>query len=98
MTAKSPYNYRWQKAREGHLRSHPLCVECARRGLVVQATVVDHIVPHRGDSQLFWDPDNRQSLCKTCHDSWKQALEKGHLRAGADLEGRPTDPRHHWNQ
>ena len=31
-------------------------------------TVVDHIVPHRGDARLFWDEDNWQPLCKSCHD------------------------------
>ncbi|MGN8738508.1 HNH endonuclease signature motif containing protein [Bilifractor sp. HCP3S3_D3] len=32
------------------------------------ATVVDHIVPHRGDPKLFWDRSNWQALCKRCHD------------------------------
>ena len=31
-------------------------------------TVVDHIVPHRGDQQLFWNQSNWQALCKPCHD------------------------------
>jgi 5-methylcytosine-specific restriction protein A len=30
--------------------------------------VVDHIVPHRGREQLFWDESNWQALCKACHD------------------------------
>ena len=34
----------------------------------MKATVVDHIVPHRGDPKLFWDTDNWQALCKQCHD------------------------------
>lgn len=33
------------------------------------ATVVDHIIPHRGDQKLFWDRSNWQALCKSCHDS-----------------------------
>lgn len=90
------YNYRWQKAREGYLRSHPLCAECSRRGYVVQATIVDHKIPHRGNQKLFWDKANWQSLCENCHNSWKQALEKGHLISGADENGMPTDPRHPW--
>ena len=32
------------------------------------ATVVDHIIPHRGDKRLFWDEKNWQPLCKDCHD------------------------------
>ncbi|WP_229726165.1 HNH endonuclease [Oxalicibacterium faecigallinarum] len=71
------YNRRWQKARETYLQSHPLCVRCAEQGLVVQSTVVDHIIPHRGDSTLFWDSKgNWQALCKTCHDR-KTATEDG---------------------
>ena len=39
-----------------------------KQGVYTKATVVDHIVPHRGDPKLFWDPDNWQTLCKRCHD------------------------------
>ena len=34
----------------------------------VQATVVDHIIPHRGNEVLMWDENNYQALCKECHD------------------------------
>jgi 5-methylcytosine-specific restriction protein A len=66
--AKRGYDGRWRKAREGYLRKHPLCVLCEAGKRVVVATVVDHIVPHRGDDRLFWDSSNWQALCKTCHD------------------------------
>jgi 5-methylcytosine-specific restriction protein A len=36
---------------------------------VVAATVVDHVVPHRGDQRLFWDPGNWAPSCKPCHDA-----------------------------
>lgn len=93
---EAKYNSRWQKAREGHLRSHPLCVDHLSRGMTVAATVVDHKVPHRGDSALFWDRSNWQSLCKLCHDGWKQRQERGGVAASCDLAGLPTDPRHPW--
>ena len=32
------------------------------------ATVVGHIIPHRGNQKLFWDEKNWQPLCKDCHD------------------------------
>ena len=38
------------------------------QGRLVKASVVDHIIPHRGDAKLFWDESNWQSLCKSCHD------------------------------
>lgn len=70
------YTYRWQKASAGWLRAHPLCVHCDAKGLVVAASEVDHVIPHKGDMKLFWDPRNWQSLCHTCH-STKTANEDG---------------------
>ena len=62
------YGYQWQKARKLYLKAHPLCVRCFEQGRYIKATVVDHIIPHRGDQALFWDRDNWQPLCKKCHD------------------------------
>jgi len=45
----------------------PLAVQAAE-GKIVPATVVDHIIPHRGDQKLFWDQTNWEALCKECHD------------------------------
>ena len=67
-TKEKGYNRRWQRARKVFLAAHPLCVRCQQNGRFVKATVVDHIVPHRGDQKLFWDQNNWQSLCKSCHD------------------------------
>ena len=65
--AKRGYGSRWQKARAAWLMLHPLCAECQRHGRVTAATVVDHIIPHRGNMELFWDRDNWDSLCAPCH-------------------------------
>lgn len=91
------YNSRWQKARASFLLKHPLCQMHERLGAVVAATVVDHIVPHRGDSALFWDRSNWQSLCKPCHDRHKQRLERSGVEVGCDLSGVPLDAGHHWH-
>jgi 5-methylcytosine-specific restriction protein A len=69
------YNRRWQRARKHYLQRHPLCVTCQTVDETVAATVVDHIIPHRGDQELFWNQGNWQSLCKRCHDK-KTAREK----------------------
>ncbi len=61
------YDSRWRKARKKYLECHPLCVECMKEGRYTKATVVDHIVPHRGDQRLFWDRDNWQALCEYHH-------------------------------
>lgn len=71
---------------------------CVGIGKLVPADTVDHIEPHGGDPVLFWDEGNWQSLCKHCHDSYKQAQEKGGLLPGCDLSGMPLDPRHPWNR
>lgn len=65
--AQRGYDYRWQVASKLFLADHPLCIECKGCGLVVGATCVDHITPHRGDQVLFWDVSNWQPLCTTCH-------------------------------
>lgn len=64
------YNSKWQRARRRFLRrpENAFCVRCKAKGTYVKATVVDHIVPHRGDPVLFWDEFNWQPLCKSCHD------------------------------
>ena len=62
------YNAEWRRARKAFLQKHPLCVQCLKEGFITPATVVDHIIPHRGDGKLFWDENNWQPLCKDCHD------------------------------
>jgi len=61
------YTKKWARARLWYLAQHPLCVECLKRGKLVSATQVDHIQPHQGDMTLFWDSDNWQALCHSCH-------------------------------
>jgi 5-methylcytosine-specific restriction protein A len=67
-TNEKGYDGRWKKARVEYLKRNPLCVRCLAKGKYKKATVVDHIVPHRGDKSLFWNESNWQALCKTCHD------------------------------
>lgn len=72
------YDSKWEKAREGFLHKHPVCRHCQEGtpSIFTPATVVDHIVPHRGDKDLFWLRSNWQPLCKPCHDR-KTATEDG---------------------
>lgn len=69
------YGRRWRKLRLLFLHAHPICVECEGRGLIVPATDVDHIVPHRGNLELFWDESNWQALCDSCSNT-KSAREQ----------------------
>ncbi|KIP99265.1 HNH endonuclease [Agrobacterium tumefaciens] len=65
------YNHEWRKARAEYLTMHPTCRMCGN-----PATVVDHIIPHRGDKRLFWHRANWQPLCQPCHDRVKQRQER----------------------
>jgi hypothetical protein len=70
------------------LSRNPLCVECERQGRITPATVVDHIIPHKGNLELFWDEDNLQALCKPCHD--RKTAKEG--RWGEKARFTLTDP------
>ena len=69
------YSHRWQMVRKQFLVNHPLCALCEQSGKLMPATVVDHVLPHRGDKALFWDERNWQPLCKKCHDRKTRMLE-----------------------
>lgn len=88
--ASRGYSSRWRRYRRVFLVQHPLCVECLKQGRTTEATEVDHIVPHKGDKQLFWRHSNHQALCKPCH-SAKTAKEDGgfgHAPIQAPTQGR----------
>ena len=88
----------------GGLRWHILkrdlftCRICGAVHADTRMLEADHIVPHKGDHKLFWDPKNHQALCKQCHDRHKQRLEKSGAVIGCDLDGVPIDPGHHWHR
>lgn len=63
------YTSRWQRQRAVFLAHNPLCVACRAKGEYVAANTVDHIQPHRGNRELFWDKDNWQALCEKCHNA-----------------------------
>lgn len=99
------YGSTWRKLRATILRQRPLCAECEKQGKLVKAQHLDHIRPHKGDMALFYDPDNLQGLCHSCH-SRKTAQEDGGFgNAPSDkpskacgVDGIPTDGRHHWRR
>ena len=55
------YSAAWRSARRSFLSVHPVC-PCG-----ATASVVDHVRPHRGKADLFWDEGNWQALCWSCH-------------------------------
>lgn len=80
------YGAKWQAYRRRFLQQHPLCLLCGGEGRIEPATVVDHVVPHKGDQRLFWDASNHRPLCKPHHD---RIVDQGDFgRAVPQGEGR----------
>ena len=71
----------WQHRRSAQLAREPFCRECSKRGLRVRATEVDHVIPHRGNVELFCKGE-LQSLCHRCHSS-KTMRENENLFRGS---------------
>lgn len=100
-TAEQPWRAwyskpRWYKRAKQQLRMHPLCRMCLEKGIVVAATTADHVVPHKGNHNLFWFGE-LQSLCTTCHVSAKAQQERSGYRRDIDVNGWPIDPKHPFN-
>ncbi len=82
------YNRRWRRASRSYLRNHPQCAHCP-----CAATVVDHVKPHKGDYDLFWQESNWQPLCKPCHDTKTATHDGGFGRPVHHVDARYTlDP------
>jgi len=82
---------RWQALRWSVLvRDVFTCQRCKRVEADTSQLVADHRKAHRGDERLFWDIGNLWTLCKRCHDSWKQRQERGSGMAGHN-GGPPLD-------
>lgn len=67
------YTREWEAARAEFLAQHS---HCKHTGCTAPATVVDHIIPHRGDRTLFWDRSNWQPLCAHHHNKHKQQMDR----------------------
>lgn len=73
---------RWYKTKEWQELRWEVLVDavftCKRCGHVGQSRdlVADHVMPHRGDRDLFFDRGNLQCLCATCHSRDKQREER----------------------
>lgn len=97
--SKHPWYHttRWRKLREAQLKAYPLCAMCEKSGRDTIATVADHVVPHRGDSELFWH-GKLQSLCSTCHGAAKAMQERHGYSQACDVNGFPVDRGHPWEK
>ena len=88
----------WRAARKAYLRQHPLCVMCKQFGRVTPAKIVDHIKPHKNNYEMFWDQDNWESLCASCHSGIKRVQDIHGYSQACDASGVPLNANHPWNK
>ena len=106
--AQRGYGARWARYSKRYREQNPLCADCLALGILTSVEHgghVDHIKAVSGpDDPNFWNADDHQSLCRSCH-SAKTAREdggmgnakgKGRVAADCGLDGVPVDAGHHW--
>jgi 5-methylcytosine-specific restriction endonuclease McrA len=59
-----------------------------------QSAVVHHIEAHKGDHDKFFDLDNLQAVCWSCHSGVIQSEEKLGYSTEIGADGWPVDPNH----
>ena len=69
------YDNRWRKYRAKFIKDHPVCNNCG-----MPAKVVDHIQAHKGNEHLFWDVNNHQALCLSCHSRKTARYDSNYLK------------------
>lgn len=89
--SRSEYHtWRWTQASRAFRDAHPLCEMCKKKGLLVPAEVVDHIIPVEVCKD-FWDERNWQSLCRRCNidkgNKDKRLIARHRAMAGAGGRG-----------
>lgn len=89
----------WRALRALVLSEQPLCTECGKLGLFVNATEVDHVDNDASNNER----SNLVGLCKPHHSS-KTMRHEHYIRTGkklpvkgCDADGMPLDPDHPWN-
>jgi 5-methylcytosine-specific restriction enzyme A len=58
-----------------------------------RSAVVHHITPHKGNLGLFYEIDNLQSVCWTCHSGEIQSEEAMGYSKKIGADGWPVDPK-----
>ena len=101
-----PYTtQRWKRLRLSKLQEQPMCEHCKAIGLLVLASVVDHVQPIKHGGDPFPALDGLAALCPPSHSAkTARGIEAGAAkttrqrnRRGCTASGLPIDPSHHWN-
>lgn len=89
---------KWKALRKACLLRDRYQCRIRMSGCRINASLADHIVPHRGDMRLFFDLTNLQASCKHCHDSHKKRAENRDYDGAVDSFGWPVDENHPANR
>lgn len=68
------YDSAWEKYRKRFLEINSRCYCCGN-----VATVVDHLVPHKGDEKLFKQLDNHIPLCEKHHNTVTALFDRRYI-------------------
>ena len=74
------YDAKWKAAAAEFKLRHPYCLGCAALGRKIATEVVDHVQPHKGDQEQFWNTSMWQAACRWHHDVVKKQLEAMFIR------------------
>jgi 5-methylcytosine-specific restriction protein A len=66
---------RWRKLRNETIAAQPRCVKCGVPSTEAKLEV-HHVVPPRGNEELFFDTDNLVVVCSGCH----RVITNGEIR------------------
>jgi 5-methylcytosine-specific restriction protein A len=64
--------YKWKKTSREFLKENPFCVLCGAK-----SEITDHIIPHKGNEEIFYNKNNLQALCWKCHS--KKTLQENNF-------------------
>lgn len=100
-----PYNTEtWKRLRLAKLSANPCCEVCEKRGRIVSAVAVDHVLAINAGGEAFPPLSGLMSCCLPCH-SYKTNHEDrpdrrrklGTAFKGCGVDGGPLDPSDDWN-
>lgn len=85
---------RWKQISITQLSTTPYCEWCLQHeGLFEAASICHHSTPHKGNEYLFYN-NVFVSLCKRCHDSEAQQIERIGYSNRIGVDGWPVDVNH----
>lgn len=69
--------YLWHPNEEARVSQLRILGDSTTSGIKLPSEVVDHIIPHRGDMELFWATWNWQCVTKAAHDEKTAKFDGG---------------------